>query len=177
MLCEKCNKNEATFFYHENVNGNEKNYRLCAECAKSFEKETHFEDIDSVFGDIAYPFKSIDKLWSDFFGESGVKPQIREEKKCSCGMTLRELSSGGMVGCPECYETFGRELEESIKRIHGKAAHEGRTPMKYRAKLDIRRKIEALEKEQAEAIKAENYERAAEIRDMLKDMRAAEGGV
>ena len=33
MLCEKCKKNEATFYYHENVNGNQKNYRLCADCA------------------------------------------------------------------------------------------------------------------------------------------------
>ena len=38
MLCEKCKKNEATFYYHENVNGNEKNYRLCADCAKELEK-------------------------------------------------------------------------------------------------------------------------------------------
>ena len=39
MLCEKCSKNEATVFYREIVNGKEKKYSLCSDCAAKLEKE------------------------------------------------------------------------------------------------------------------------------------------
>ena len=38
MLCEKCKKNEATNFYHENVNGRIRTMRLCGDCAKALEE-------------------------------------------------------------------------------------------------------------------------------------------
>ena len=38
MLCEKCGKNEATYYYHENVNGKTRTYRLCGDCAKKMEE-------------------------------------------------------------------------------------------------------------------------------------------
>ena len=38
MLCEKCKKNEASVFYRENINGKERKYSLCPECAAELEK-------------------------------------------------------------------------------------------------------------------------------------------
>ena len=39
MKCEKCQKNEATVFYRENINGKEAKYHLCPKCASELEKE------------------------------------------------------------------------------------------------------------------------------------------
>ena len=182
MLCEKCRKNEATFYYHENVNGQTKTYRLCEDCAnamtesgelKEFDTDKYFEEFDSFFKD---PFKSMDNLLSGFFGgdrkalESGENKA--EEKKCpGCGMTLREFASNGRIGCPKCYETFEKELAPTVSRVHGNGSHVGRAPSKFRDRIENKRRIEALEIEQREAIKNENYERAAEIRDELKKLR------
>lgn len=182
MLCEKCKKNEATFYYHENLNGNEKTCRLCSECAAEMEKKGEightsadkaFEGLDSFFSDGIFgdPFKSMNNLLAGFF-TPGVKQVQAAEKKCpDCGLTFREFAANGMAGCPKCYETFAKELEPTISKLHGKSTHTGRVPAKFREKLDLRNKIEALEAEQQNAIRDENYERAAEIRDELKKLR------
>ncbi len=178
MLCERCKKNEATYHYHENVNGTEKTYHLCRECRDEMEKKGEIGDVDlnmntlfdSFFAD---PFQG--SLLGSLF--SPVRSQLQSaEKKCSCGMTLRELSAGGMAGCPECYTTFARELAGTVQGIHGRRQHNGRVPGKFREKLSLKQKMEELEKERQEAVRNENYERAAEIRDELKSLREQNGG-
>lgn len=182
MLCEKCNKNEATFYYHENVNGKQKTYRLCADCASELEKSGEIETVntakllDSFFEDFSSPFKSMNKLFSDFFGGASLlgsgAQRSAEEKKCpTCGMTLSEFAETGMAGCPDCYTAFSKELEPTISRVQGKRAHVGRAPAGMREKIDLKHRIDELENERKEAVKAENYERAAEIRDELKRLR------
>lgn len=173
MLCERCKKNEATYYYHENVNGTEKTYHLCRDCKEEMERNGELGDVDlnmnSMFDAFfADPFKG--SLFGSLFAP-GRNQIASGEKKCSCGMTLRGLSSGGMVGCPECYKTFERELAGTIRNVQGRNAHTGRVPAKFREKLGVKQKIEALEKERLEAVKNENYERAAEIRDELKKLR------
>lgn len=175
MLCEKCKKNEATFYYHENVNGNEKEYHLCSECASEMEKNgelgTHSDNFDSFFG-MDDPFKSMNNLLAGFFNPGIKQAQLSVAQKCPvCGMTFREFAASGMAGCPACYEAFAKELEPSISKIHGRTAHNGRVPAKFKEKADMKKKIESLEAEQKEAIAGENYERAAEIRDELKKLR------
>ena len=183
MLCEKCGKNEATFYYHENVNGKEKSFRLCGECREELEKNGElkdlknnpfFEQMDAFFAD---PFPSMHSLLDGFLGKGETRGLTGESKLCPrCGMTLRELSSGGMAGCAQCYETFAKELEPTLGRLRARnaAAHTGRVPARFREKLEGKRRIEALEAEQKEAIRNENYERAAEIRDELKKLREAQ---
>ena len=191
MLCEKCRKNEATNFYHENVNGKVRSMRLCAECAKSLEEsgdlpklnaDKFFEDFD--FFDEPFfqnPVKTLNSLFSGFFGGEKAlgsgNPNGEEktaEKKCEgCGSTLRDFATRG-AGCPKCFETFAEELAPTVSRAHGRTVHTGRAPAKFRDRIETKRKIEALVEEQREAVKNENFERAAEIRDELKKLRTAE---
>lgn len=182
MLCERCKKNEATFYYHENVNGNKKTYRLCRDCANDLEKsgeiraaddeKSIFDSFDSFMSD---PFGQMNALLSGMFPGSDKKQLSsadKEEKKCPvCGMTFREFARNGMAGCPACYETFAEELKPAISRVHGHSTHSGRVPMRLREKYDTAKRIAELEAERDSAVKAENYERAAEIRDELKKLR------
>ncbi|MBQ3706923.1 MAG: UvrB/UvrC motif-containing protein [Clostridia bacterium] len=186
MLCEKCKKNEATYYFHENVNGRERTFRLCDDCAAAMQEkgelpeigtDRFFEDFDSFFEDsiFANPFRTVGNLLGGFFGgdralTSGERGK-KEEKKCpGCGTTLREFAQRG-AGCPKCYETFEAELAPTVSRAHGGSEHTGRVPLKYRDRIERKHRIEALEAERAEAVKNENYERAAEIRDELKALR------
>lgn len=176
MICERCKKNEAVFYYHENVNGNEKNYHLCAECAAELEKngelktKSNFGGFDSFFGESAWsdPFKSMNALLSGFIG--GGK-QISEKRCSGCGLTFKELASDGMAGCAECYTAFSKELEPTLAKLHGHVSHRGRVPQRFREKQELKEKIASLEKEREEAVRNEDYERAAEIRDELKNLR------
>lgn len=182
MLCERCRKNEATFYYHENVNGREKTYHLCGDCEKEMEKSGELDVVrseklfDSFFEEFDSPFKSMDKMLAGFFGEGGLLgsagQRAAEEKKCpTCGMTLGEFAESGLAGCPDCYKAFGKELEPTISRVQGKRSHVGRAPSGMREKIEKKHRIDALEAERKEAVQKENYERAAEIRDELKRLR------
>ena len=191
MLCEKCRKNEATNYYHENVNGKVRTMRLCADCAKELEEsgelpklnmDKFFEDFDPFFDEPFFqnPVKTLNSLFSGFFGNEKALPtgnpggqEKTAEKKCEgCGSTLRDFATRG-AGCPKCFETFAEELAPTVSRAHGKAVHTGRAPSKFRDRIETKRKIESLVEEQREAVKNEDFERAAEIRDELKKLRDA----
>lgn len=173
MLCEKCKKNEATVFYREVINGKEKKYSLCAECAAELEKSgeislntTYFEPMNSL--------NALNSIFGSLFtSDERQSRKLSASKKCNlCGASFAELVSEGRVGCPECYRCFSEELERTISSIHPNTVHNGKSPSKLREKLDVKRKIRSLESELKEAIKDERYERAAQIRDELNALRA-----
>ena len=189
MLCEKCGKNEATYYYHENVNGRVRTLRLCGSCAEAMEKADElpklrrdrlFGEYDSFFDDpfFSAPVKAMNGILSGIFGDralnSGAQKERKDGKVCpGCGSTLRDIATRG-TACPRCFETFAEELAPSVSRTHGRAAHTGRVPARFRDRIERRRKIEALTEQQREAIRDEDFERAAGIRDELKKLRAEE---
>ena len=83
-----------------------------------------------------------------------------------------EFMDSGKLGCDECYRTFYRELAPSIEKIHGKAAHSGKVPRSAGAVLQNRRKAEQLKAELAQAIREENFEKAAGLRDQIKALES-----
>ena len=91
------------------------------------------------------------------------------EKKCPvCGSTYSDIAESGKVGCPACYETFGDELSHLIQSVHGTTTHTGNVPSRHRAKKERDEKRKTLRRELDEAIKAEEYERAAKLRDEIR---------
>jgi len=172
MLCEKCKKKEATVMYKENINGHKGSYALCADCA------AEIGAFDSAKKLISDPFEEMNSLFGSLFGITQYqKKQIADEKKCSlCGITFKELAAEGMAGCPQCYSDFAEELHTSIARIHGSTVHNGAAPSKFTEGREKKRRIEALEKELRDAVEAEEYEKAASIRDTLREIRNEEGG-
>lgn len=163
MLCNKCNKNEATYYVEQNINGKVTKLALCPECAKEYNS--------SKFN----PFVGLNLL-GGLFGVPAVKRDMSEKKRCTlCASTFDEIAKSGRVGCAECYKVFADELESSIKRIHGNVKHVGRNPHgdssaiedteAQEAEMD---EVAALRNELNEAIAREDYEKAAELRDKIK---------
>ena len=159
MLCQKCNKREATVHFKQVINGHVTEMNLCPECAEkenlasyfSFEPENMFSDFisDNIFG-------------GTYLGE---------QKKCpECNMTLNELARTGRAGCAKCYDVFADEMSKIISGIHGNARHVGAKPGKHVEQIEKRKEIENLRKEQREAVKVQNYEKAAELRDRIREL-------
>lgn len=183
MLCERCKKNEATVFYRESVNGKERSLSLCGECAEKARKKGELDDgfLKSGFmsgGFFDDPFSGADKLFGSLFGLKELPSHTAEKvKKCSlCGATFSDLVNEGKAGCPECYRTFAEELSPTIGRIHGTTSHVGGAPSKFKKVREEKEKIHSLEAELKAAVKEENFERAAQLRDELRELRAGKEG-
>ena len=71
--------------------------------------------------------------------------------------------------CPECYVTFAEGLRGLLKTMHKGTRHTGKAPESLRA---IRENADRmmLQAKLAKAIKDENYEQAAQVRDEIKQL-------
>ena len=104
-----------------------------------------------------------------------AKPE--EALSCeSCGLTFEEFARQGRFGCGECYKAFRQRLEMIMRKIHGASLHRGRAPISEVVPVEGDGAIpvkeeERLEAELKKAVEAEDFERAAEIRDKLKTIR------
>ena len=168
MLCQHCKKNEATTVVKTMINGEYAEYRLCHECAHELGYDSMFPDFSADFGG----------LLSSFF--SNALPAISGAAHCNtCGSTLNDIKRTGKVGCADCYDTFFSELMPTIRNIHGNTEHKGKRPnvSEYTVNEDKKDqtesaedKLSALRAELKKAIEDENFERAAQLRDEIKEL-------
>ncbi|MBQ3284354.1 MAG: UvrB/UvrC motif-containing protein [Ruminococcus sp.] len=165
MLCQHCKKHEATTVVKTMINGKYAEYRLCPECAHELGYDSMFTDFTSDFGG----------LFSSFF--SNALPAISGATHCdTCGSTINDIRRTGKVGCADCYDTFFSELMPTIRSVHGNTEHKGKRPgaIEYTVNEEeegsAENKIESLRAELKKAIENENFERAAQLRDEIKEM-------
>ncbi len=89
----------------------------------------------------------------------------------TCGTTAAQFRKTGLLGCPDCYETFARQLESVIGRSQGGAtAHVGRVPERDADLVDQQALRRTILDEIDRAVASEQYERAAHLRDRLHSL-------
>lgn len=167
MLCQNCGKYEATTHVKRIINGEAAEAHLCSDCAKALGYANVFGDFGNVFG----------SFLGSFLGDAGVSSLSARTLKCEkCGSTFNDIVESGKIGCAECYSTFYEKLLPSLQRIHGKTRHEGKIPNRISVNKDdsIRAEIAKLEEDLKAAVEAQNFEKAAMLRDKIKEMK--EGG-
>lgn len=96
----------------------------------------------------------------------------RASRACpGCGTTMAQVRDTGLVGCPQCYEQFEQELGPVIERAQGGASvHAGRHPAHAVDLVDRAALRNRLVRELREAVAREEFERAARVRDRLKEL-------
>lgn len=167
MLCEMCKKNDAVFYVTKVVNGNKEEIRLCEHCAKKFDG---FNMVNEMGILSPFSFQNVLSGLMDYIEES-QSDKLDTEVSCkNCGMTLSEFKDKGLMGCNECYENFSETVNPIISRVQGKIEHVGKIPKKCGKEIIEKKKIEGLKQELQKAIALEQYEKAAEIRDEIKDI-------
>lgn len=176
MLCEKCKKNNASFFFEENINGKKRSYALCQSCAEELKKSGELSNTDFLNFGFSAPLSSLhDSLFGSLFGSSSQIGQISTKKSCpGCGSTLHDFRRLGKAGCGECYKTFAAELEGTIRSIHGNAKHTGRAPAKAKEKSKKESELNSLKNELKSAIENEEFEKAASLRDKIRSLEGKE---
>ena len=92
--------------------------------------------------------------------------------KCeACGFTPVDFKKTGRFGCPQCYDTFKDILQPMLENMHKDTVHRGKIPEKALARLSRKRRLDQLESDLNEAVKEENYEEAARIRDLVSQAK------
>ena len=106
---------------------------------------------------------------------SGI--QKEQGNSCEqCQITWAEFRQTGLLGCLHDYALFEKELSPLLQRAHeGATHHVGKVPTRRGGTgVPVKRQVDVskLRKELGKAVEAEDYERAAKLRDQI---RQAEG--
>lgn len=163
MKCDRCQQNEATIHDYKHGTGEiQSEVHLCEECAREI-------------GVLGVPFKSVNELLQQTLTQSSVSRRASRKRECpECGLTWNDFRKAGLLGCPTCYETFEDQLGNLIERAHGGATHHvGKAPKRSTDSTERDNRIQAIRKQLAQALSAEQYERAAKLRDELTGLGAS----
>lgn len=162
MVCEDCKKRPATVKVTQVINGQKSEYHLCEQCAR--ERGSFSFGFDNKF--------SIHNLLAGILDldQPGVGAYAPEVKCPACGLTFSEFSKIGRFGCARCYEAFGDKLPPLFRRIHGNIEHVGKVPHRRGGDLQIKKELQNYRQELAQAVAREEYERAATLRDKIREL-------
>jgi protein arginine kinase activator len=164
MKCENCGK-IATVHLTEIKNGKKIEKHLCEQCAAQSE------------GLSTKPMPINELLTNFVMNHTGLATKPQEAMVCPhCGITWSEFRQSGLLGCEHDYPTFEKEMTPLLQRAHeGAAHHVGKVPTRRGGTgVPVKRTLDAtkLRKELARAVETEDYEKAAKLRDQI---RQAEG--
>jgi protein arginine kinase activator len=171
MLCDNCKKNNASVHITKFVNGLKQETNLCDNCAHELNGLNLAEVSNMGFGNT---FTVQDLLGGiiDYVNQSS-KNNINHVATCKkCGMTYIEFRKTGLMGCSECYDSFKTSLIPLIKRVQGNIEHVGKIPKKTGKEIIERKQILSLKEKLNRAILAEEYEKAAMIRDQIRELQS-----
>mgnify|MGYP001127247648 FL=1 len=179
MQCDRCKKRDAKVLYTEIINGVKKEQHLCEECAAnytSFQIEKPFLNNEFSLGDL------LSTLF-DNHSVTGTKNSYYNIPKLeckNCGTTYEEFLQLGKFGCAECYRSFNGQLGKTLKGIQGAEFHTGKRPKGFISSTDRILKgmseTEKLSLKLQEAIEKEEFEEAARLRDLIKQLKKEEIG-
>ncbi len=193
MLCEQCRKREATVKYVEVVNGVKTEHNLCGVCASQLD----IGPFSAVFeGEI-----SLASLLSGLLGIQDTEKndgRFAEVICPNCGTTYENFVETSRFGCSDCYSVFGPLIGENIRHLQGSECHVGKRPdyvireetaraqaraseavkgadtKEEQAQLPELTKEEQIRLLQArikDALRREEYEEAAVLRDEIRSLK------
>lgn len=168
MKCDLCEKSAVV---HEVVirNGKKREVHLCEHHAKEAGVDLpDHQPLNKVLTQFVMSQSGSDT------SSAATRSASRARKTCAnCGMTFARFRQTGTLGCSECYDTFETQLGALIERAHcGATHHSGKVPRRAGGNIDRQRLIQRLVKELDEAVAAEQYERAARLRDRLGNLES-----
>ncbi|WP_031517303.1 UvrB/UvrC motif-containing protein [Desulfofalx alkaliphila] len=161
MICERCKQRNATVHLTHVVNNNKSEIRVCDQCARELQQD---------FG-ASMQFNLHNLLGGLMFSDYGPSVKLQQEVKCErCGTGQSQFAKGGLLGCPQCYESFDDNLAPLIKRIQGTETHTGKVPKRTGGKVRINKEIRTLKAAMQRHINNEEFEKAAELRDKIRSL-------
>lgn len=163
MQCDDCHASEAIIHVTHIENNEMRTAHLCESCAA----ERGLEPGVAQAGE--FPL-------TDFLAQVGKQSteELPTNGTCSfCGLSMDEFKRTGRLGCSHCWVSFEPHLRILLRRLHGATQHVGKVYLppdpteseKEERIVGLRRKLDR-------AVRSEDFERAAELRDLIRSLEA-----
>lgn len=179
MKCDRCGSPNvvAKIMVHKE-DGKQEELNLCNDCFEEFAKE-HPEvkqgmglNADKLLNMLMNSINNMNNSVNEQNSDSSRKKKIvsvsKTELTCSrCKTKLKDLQETRRVGCQNCYEVFHKEIDKILLKISGENSETTREVI-----VNNEDKISIMNLELIEAIKIENYELAAKLRDEIKELES-----
>ncbi|HQR43728.1 MAG TPA: UvrB/UvrC motif-containing protein [Gemmatales bacterium] len=152
--CERCGEVASIHLCHPVAGQDPLEVHLCTSCA---------EKANVIVGKDL----QLSTVVQMMIGKYGQEGDVSAKMHCPvCGLPYAEFRRQGRLGCPHDYEAFRSGLIPLLERIHRKTVHVGKRP-RQRPRIS---EVELLELRQLlrHAVQQEAYERAAELRDLIR---------
>ena len=161
MLCQICQKNDATIHLTEINDGARAEMHICEHCAaeQDISVKTHIP-INELLSNLL-AVQPTDDEFSD--------PSELQLACPNCGFTLDQFRKEGLLGCAHDYEIFEKLLCPLIEKAHdGRTAHCGKIPSKTPKDTKSQMRLLKLRQQLETAVHKEDYELAAKLRDEIE---------
>ena len=89
----------------------------------------------------------------------------------TCQSTWKDFEDTGLLGCEDCYKTFAMQLTRMLREGHDAPLHA--RPGRRRAS-DPSALLPELRSLLEQAVREEDYEKAAEVRDRIQHLEASQ---
>ncbi|HUS74160.1 MAG TPA: UvrB/UvrC motif-containing protein [Sedimentisphaerales bacterium] len=160
MQCQICNKNDATIHLTEIAEGVRAEMHVCEHCAQ---EQGIAVKSQIPLNELLSSLLAVQPTDEELFG-----PSEKGAACPHCGFTLAQFRKEAVLGCPYDYEVFEKPLLNLIKKAHnGKTNHCGKVPSKTSTGTKEQIKLIALRQQLEAAVRSEDYERAAKLRDKI----------
>ncbi len=167
MICQECNQRPATLHFTKIINGQKNEFHICEQCAR--------EKGEQIPGSNSF---SIHQLLSGLLNvEQPISTEDEQQRVAqaltcdNCGMTFEQFKRIGRFGCSHCYTNFSSKLDPILKRVHsGNHAHTGKIPARIGGDIQLQRQIDQFKEKLKQYVEQEEFEKAAELRDRVREL-------
>lgn len=165
MLCQVCKERSATIHLTEINNGQRAESHLCQQCAQqqglSIKAKIPLDELMNTL---------LSSQQEKAAQEGKTLIASESDHACpNCGMTLKRFAQNPLLGCSQDYTEFQAELLPLIAQSHnGQTHHCGKVPTRIgeHDRNEIQRN--KLSRQLDQAVKNEDYETAAKLRDQIQ---------
>lgn len=159
MKCEICGEHDAIIHIQQIIGNDKLDFHLCEDCAKKKGISKGKEKLELSLPELLAGLIDL----KDFEEDSGG-----EKKTCpNCGTSRDDFKKSGKIGCVECYNTFNKDIVRMLRKLSGTSRHKGKYPSRLKSYKSFLIDREILKQKLEEAVKREDYEAAATIRDKI----------
>ena len=165
MRCDICKTKEAVIHIQQIIGKERVDLHICENCALERGIADEEDRIDL----------SISNLLNGLIDRSDMAEA--RDKACSrCSSSWEEIIKRERVGCEECYSAYDKEIRAYLHKMIGKTQHRGKYPQRLLTYKTILVDVVKLKEGLREAVKREDYEKAALLRDRINKLeRLPEG--